>query len=613
MGKVRSGTSLGTIPRMRDRRRIKVWVWLCAAISVALFAAVDIAAVPRRAAMEDRMNAVLDGEGMFVDAYPLSGEGLYAFTRRLCGDDRHWRTVSASNRNTRNLRFGQRYRVPMEVLRPELRFRVLRALFPEDQLAHDGWRHQVRSGYSTRALSRWFTGAESTATLKTGANLTSEPQPGQEIFIPKRLLRPDLQTRLPEAPRYDLAYGEDEQGKYATYRLQGGEALYSAVVVRFTGRVYAEEVNALAAEIAQRSDIPDVTDIPIGYQVKIPYEMLQPEFLPADDPKRQEWEAGRRASAQYRNLERTTSLSGVTVILDAGHGGKDVGTSQAGVWESVYVYDIMVRLKGLLEEKTAASVHATTRDGAAFRVQDRDVIPYSRGHQVLTTPAYAIQESTVSAHLRWYLSNSRYRHAVRSGSSSKVVFLSIHADSLHPSLRGAMAYIPAASLRGGTYSRSGSVYSQRREVREAPRVTLSRRDVIRSEGLSRQLAESLIGSLRRRGVAIHKDKPIRDRIIRRRAFVPAVLRYNLVPAGALVEVCNLANPRDRALIQTVNFRQTVAESLFAGIMAYYGEQVPVSDLAAFDAGGESFAVSEATNSSGHLGTGSIEAASKLPG
>lgn len=530
-----------------------------------------LGAQTRRTPLEDRMAGLFDNGAVYLEAYPQRGEGIYAFTRRLCGSDSHWRTVAAANRGTRSLSFGSRYRVPVEILLPELRYQVLRAVFPDDELESDAWTHVVQEGTSLRSIARWFTGSETTLVLLTENGLSNDPQPRQRLRIPARLLRPDLRLHLPEEPQYELTYGEDARGRYAAYRLRGGEALYSAVVGRFTGRIYAEEVNALAAQIAERSGIADVTDIPIGYVVKVPYEILLPEFLPPGEPRRVEWEAGRHASAQYRNEIRTSSLAGVSVVLDAGHGGKDVGASLSGVWESIYVYDIMVRLKQLLESRTAATVHATTRDGSAFQVAERDVLPYSRGHQVLTDPPYRIEDSTVSAHLRWYLANSIYRRAVQAGSSQKVVFLSIHADSLHPSLRGAMVYIPGAQLRGGSYGKSGGVYSQRREVREAPRINLSRTDVVRSEGLSRQLAESVIGSLRGRGVVIHKDKPIRDRIIRRRSFVPAVLRYNQVPAEVLVEVCNLANSSDRSLIQTNRFRQQVAEGLFAGILDYYGE------------------------------------------
>ena len=86
-------------------------------------------------------------------------------------------------------------------------------------------------------------------------------------------------------------YGSDDRGPYAGYRLRPGEALYSAVVVRFTGRTKAEDVVGLAETLAERSDIPDLTDIPVGYMVKIPFDYLEPEFLPAQHPKRLEAEA----------------------------------------------------------------------------------------------------------------------------------------------------------------------------------------------------------------------------------------------------------------------------------------------------------------------------------
>src|SRR6185295_16751365 len=98
-----------------------------------------------------------------------------------------------------------------------------------------------------------------------------------------------------------LEYRQDAAGRYAAYRLQPGEALYSSVVVRFTGRVFAEDVNALAAEIAKRSGIADVTDIPIGYEVKIPLDLLQAEFLPPGDPRRAEYEAGIADSDKFSN------------------------------------------------------------------------------------------------------------------------------------------------------------------------------------------------------------------------------------------------------------------------------------------------------------------------
>ena len=114
-------------------------------------------------------------------------------------------------------------------------------------------------------------------------------------------------------------------------------------------------------------------------------------------------------------------------------------------------------------------------NGSAWRIHDSDVLPFSRGHAVLTSPPYPITDARVGVNLRWYLANSVYRKVTRRHADpQKVVFLSIHADSLHPSLRGAMAYLPAADLVGGRFGKSGGVYAARKEVQEAQTVSFSR-------------------------------------------------------------------------------------------------------------------------------------------
>jgi N-acetylmuramoyl-L-alanine amidase len=116
-------------------------------------------------------------------------------------------------------------------------------------------------------------------------------------------------------------------------------------------------------------------------------------------------------------------------------------------------------------------------------------------------------------------------------------------------------------------------------VRENPRVSYTSRERVESEGLSRDLASHILASFGGRGLAIHPDKPIREKIIRRRrAWVPAVLRYNAIPSKVLIEVCNLANTYDRQLIQTRKFRQEVAEAIVEGVLGYYGQAEGVTDL-----------------------------------
>lgn len=533
--------------------------------------------------------SLTDTGDLFLEATPLQGEGLWAFSRRLTGDTAAVGAISEANSGLRSLRSDIRYRVPYAVLLPDLRVRTITTLFPESEPRPEGFHLVVRPGVDSVTLwnvSEWLTGrGENFSAVREAGDLPSDNElpAGTGVTVPRALLAPAFLALLPppvtlaaeDVGDGPLSYVTEPDGRYAVYRLERGEALYSAVVSRFTGLVFAKDVNRVAEELADLNRIADVTDMPVGQPVKIPFDLLLPEYLPVDDPRRREWDTNQAESAKYSNTVRASRLEGITVILDAGHGGDDPGVDHRGTWESTYVYDVMLRAKRLLEERTAAVVVPTTRDGPTFHSIDTDILPRSRQHRVLTNPEYPIEDTTVSAHLRWYLANSHYRRALAdSGDPSKVVFVSIHADSLHPSLRGAMVYVPATSLRQGSFEKVGSVYRRRAEVRERPKVSFSWKDRTRSEGLSRQLADEVLQSFRRLGLSVHKEKPIRDRIVRCRRcrpFVPAVIRYNEVPTKILLEVCNMNNPHDRELLRTRAFRERVARALVDAILDYYGQ------------------------------------------
>jgi N-acetylmuramoyl-L-alanine amidase len=535
-----------------------------------------------RVSLEEGVVATLSEErGILVEAIPRRGEGMATFAKRMCGDSRLGPQVAEANGGAKDLLVGVRYSIPFAMLSPEWQLKAAKSLFTEDTGQPDGWRHKARgTGPMQREslwrLAEWFTGTGENfrAIREYNEILDDDVARGAAVTIPSELLLPAFKAALPvpEKP-FLLDYGVDKDGEYAIYRLRPGEALYSSVVVRFTGRVFAADVNALAGQIAKRSGIPDVTDIPIGYRIKIPIDFMQPEFLPEGHPKRKEYEESLRASARFSNQVKVRGLAGITVILDAGHGGQDSGATLSGVWESLYVYDIALRVKRVLEGQTAARVLVTTRDGVDFRVPEVDVLPFSRGHAVLTTPPYPIEDPKVGVNLRWYLANSLYRKTVQTDKDAqKVVFLSIHADSLHPSLRGVMAYIPAADMRDESYGKNGSIYTARKEVQESPRVTFPRDQRTRSEGLSRELAKQVVAAFQTGGLPVHPFKPVRDKIIRdNKEWVPAVLRYNSIPAKILLEVCNLANDQDRKLIQTRAYREKVAEAVVRGLLGYYGQ------------------------------------------
>jgi len=91
--------------------------------------------------------------------------------------------------------------------------------------------------------------------------------------------------------------------------------------------------------------------------------------------------------------------------------------------------------------------------------------------------------------------------------------------------------------------------------------------------LSRDLAESIIDAFDAKQLKVHPFNPVRDSVVRDgREWVPAIIRYNLVPTRLLLEICNLGNKNDRALIKTKKYRQRVAEGMYRGLVEFFADR-----------------------------------------
>ena len=589
------------------------WVWVLLFFQAsALVAASDAPIATAQITSSLRASLTRDYD-LEITVKPHQGDAWTRLAKRITGDAANWEEIASLNQADETLKTHRWVRVPFALLRPNLQRDVVATLFPNDRATPEGWKHVVVGsrgieGESLWKIAEWLTGDGANYTLIRNANPSQglSTRKGDVILVPKRLLtaafggsseeenapktaaevrkstddaiqRAATDENVPEATAVaslaqpSLTYVQGAE-PHAVYRLQKGEALYSSVAIRFTGRVYAKDVGDVLDRLVKFNDIADVSRIPVGHPVKIPMDLLLPEFLPQDDPARVAREASKRESAKVARRTRAAGLAGVHVIIDSGHGGRDVGTEHGDVWESTYVYDVACRLREILAKQSGAKVSMTTRSKKhGFSIPNKDVLGGASDHVVQTTPAYLLDDAIVGVNLRWYLANSIFRRAMKSGvPREKVVFLSIHADSLHPSLRGAMAYIPGASFVTGKYQKTGDIYLTRAEVREQPSVSHSREDALVAEGLSRELAESIMSSFARNGLKVHPFEPVRDNVIRRRtAWVPAVIRHNVVPTRLLLEVCNLGNAKDRELIQTRKYRQKLAEAVYQGLVDFY--------------------------------------------
>ena len=538
--------------------------------------------------------------------YPQHGDGWITMAQRFTGHSAGATALKRANPKLRAPMRDRLVRVPVEALRGDLRIEAVGRLFPVDQRIGAGWQHWVLDPFGGGEegwewLAELFTGREDRAGDLKQANPDRAAEGlkrGRPVVVPESALLsvfkslPPVETPTPIAtatalarptppPSYSpavrvvpLDYGSDKIGGYAVYRLRKGEALYSAVVVRFTGQLLAKQVNETAMEIAERSGIDDVTDIPVGYPVKIPLDLLLPEYLPADNPRRLTWVEEQRELGRFFEVVHATDLSGVQVVLDAGHGGNDTGALVGGLWESAYSYDIMCRIKANLEKHTRAKVWTTIRQkGRGYAVPSVDRLDQRRDAYLLTRPPYSLQDSVLGVHLRWYLTNDIILN--RLGPSfprSKTVFLSVHMDSLHPSVRGAMVYVPSRYLRPSKFTVDRRDINKYAEYRNHPTIRLGADFKARVEASSRHLADNIITSLEENGLGVHPYEPVRDRVLRgRRSWVPAVLRFTAAQNAVLLEACNMANPEDRALLQKAAWREQFARTVVEGMASAFAE------------------------------------------
>ncbi|MCD4749208.1 MAG: N-acetylmuramoyl-L-alanine amidase [Thermoanaerobaculales bacterium] len=539
------------------------------------------------------------------------GDGWLSLASRYSGTTAMGRSINRANPGLRDPMRDRGVKVPLEVLRADLRLLALKRLFPIDSRVEGGYRHWVLDPFSDGSESWGWLAAVFGGRSDRGPDIRranpglelAAPARAQPVLIPSsmllgvfRSLKPVKERPTPTpTPRIAvrptitpvplsgqngrsgvgagaLDFGVDSAGNYAVYKLCRGEALYSAVVVRFTGQLHAAQVNVTALVIAERSGISDVTDIPVGYPIKIPLDLLLPEFLPEGHELRVAWQREQKELAGFLEVVKATDLSGVHVILDAGHGGRDTGAVVGGVWESTYVYDIVCRIKENLTRHTRATVWTTVRDKSrGYDIPDKDRLRQDRDQVLLTTPEHSLESSAAGVHLRWYLGNDIILDRIPdSVPNSKVVFISVHADSLHSSVRGSMVYVPSRHLRPRSYRAETKGIERHQEYREHPTVKLTSEFSSRAEASSRHLAAEILESLRRNEVPVHANKPIRDRILRgRRKWVPAVLRYSLAQNAVLVECVNMANKEDRANLVDQEWRELFARSLVEGIASAF--------------------------------------------
>jgi N-acetylmuramoyl-L-alanine amidase len=227
-----------------------------------------------------------------------------------------------------------------------------------------------------------------------------------------------------------------------------------------------------------------------------------------------------------RSLTRALGLKIGRIVIDPGHGGHDTGTiGPNGLEEKDLVLDVSLRLGKLLETRMGADVIYTRRDDTFIPLENRTAV--------------ANQEAAD-------------------------LFVSVHANSSHdPDARGVETYYLNFT------SSPDALEVAARENAASDKSIHELQDLVKKIALkekieeSREFAADVQQSLHS-GLAA-KSTGIRDRGVKQAPFI-VLIGANM--PSILAEISFVSNPGDEHRLQTAEYRQRIAESLYRGIAKY---------------------------------------------
>jgi len=230
------------------------------------------------------------------------------------------------------------------------------------------------------------------------------------------------------------------------------------------------------------------------------------------------------------DLQLRTHVPKMRIVVDAGHGGWDLGTvGRRGLLEKDLVLEIAQRLGKLLESRLGADVIYTRQDDNYIPLDDRAVI---------------------------------------ANQAQADLFISVHANySDLPSARGVETYYTNFFSAPGSKDLPANATPKEAAMRSMPKniamPTLNAGELHDRIEQSRRLATSVQRSLY--GTLSLQNPGLRDRGIKEAGFV--VLTESAMP-GILAEVSFVSSPADEQKLRSDGYREQIAEALYRGIAKY---------------------------------------------
>jgi len=281
----------------------------------------------------------------------------------------------------------------------------------------------------------------------------------------------------------------------------------------------SEDLDAAASDAKAASDPPPSTHV--KSKSHLSSGRAATELDTRDDAR----EAKPTASGD-RSLIRALGLKIGRIVIDPGHGGHDTGTiGPNGLEEKDLVLEVGRRLGKLLDTRLGAEVVYTRKDDTFIPLETRTAIANQQRADL---------------------------------------FISIHANSSHdPAARGVETYY----LNFTSSPEALEVAARENAVSEKSIYELQ--DLVKKIALKEKIEESreFAGDVQESlhsGLAA-KSPAIRNRGVKKAPFI-VLIGANM--PSILAEISFVSNPADEHRLETSEYRQRIAESLYRGIAKY---------------------------------------------
>ena len=337
---------------------------------------------------------------------------------------------------------------------------------------------------------------------------------------------------LPPQTSADLKSQEETKSGSAN-KTRGGEVIKTTVAVNGSDRRIPKTIVKADDKTEDAADEADASPTASGTSFGTPrHKKSHPAATSAIDGNDlgpdfgTERREARPTAAGGRSLTRALGLKIGKIVIDAGHGGHDVGTvGPNGLYEKDVVLDVAKRLGRLLESRLGAEVIYTRRDDTFIPLETRTAIANrERADLFISIHANSSRDSDARGVETYYLNFTSSPEALEVAARENAV----SEKSIH-------------------------------ELQDLVKKIALKEKIEESREFAGDVQESLYG-----GLSLNSSG-VRNRGIKKAPFI-VLIGANM--PSILAEISFVSNPTDERKMETSEHRQRIAESLYRGVSKY---------------------------------------------